>query len=75
MTISLIRLVAEKYYFKLKIMGQGDNQMLLLEFPEAYPDELMILQNHNFLPDLVLHLNLKRLGFPDNFISMESIQY
>lgn len=46
-TISLIRLIAEKFEFKIRIMGQGDNQMLLLEFPDSYPDALIFFQPRN----------------------------
>nr|WGF21061.1 L [Spodoptera frugiperda rhabdovirus] [Spodoptera frugiperda rhabdovirus] len=57
-TVMLIRLVAEKYIFNMSIMGQGDNQMLLLTFDSNIPEEYALSQVNDFLQSLKDKLSL-----------------
>lgn len=51
-TVSLIMLVAIGFDFKLRIMGQGDNQMLSFTFPEMYEENVQIEQVNRFIQQL-----------------------
>lgn len=51
-TIALIRLSAESFLFTLRIMGQGDNVMLALDFPDGTPDFQVVEQTKNFIAKL-----------------------
>ncbi|CAB3222679.1 unnamed protein product [Arctia plantaginis] len=76
-TVILIRLVAEEFNFKLSIMGQGDNQMLLIEFTETLPEEVTVNQVNQFIS--ALEEKLSYIGPPlkieETWISKDYLLY
>nr|QMP82220.1 RNA-dependent RNA polymerase [Lepidopteran rhabdo-related virus OKIAV32] len=76
-TVVLLKMAAEPFDFDLKIMGQGDNQMLSLEFPESYSSQLMIEQTNKFLDGLdnILAVIGPSLKLEETWISTDFFLY